>query len=414
MDYQQRAYYDAMRRSQEASMRRSHEQQQQFHQQQRSSAPSNPYAGGGGQHGQHGYGHGYTPGTSRDSRDSRDSRGSRGSSEGLRMSGGAEMAGVGIFFQQEPNTGKVYVANIVQGGSADRSGVIRVNDVIVKVDDEDVQGQPLSTLRNLILGKQGSYVVLAFRRMTGTELYYFDVELVRGSPEYFESLKKSQAIADEKDKLINQVRQQEVEIQQLKQANTMIRTSASSQSSHTAPVPRPTEVPGGDPLARELEIKTQELQQMQEKLRAAKEDKENAASIQVDAESAVQKLRTENARLATTLEAAKASIDQIDRRLQSDQDAWNEEIRRLECAAQPLKTKISANANLEGENQRLKAELAQRKQRQEDAARKLPNITAGIEGSVGVSDESATLLKELLPFMDSLHNQMIVTFKSDK
>ena len=42
--------------------------------------------------------------------------------------------------------------------------------------------------------------------MTGTELYYYDVELVRGSPEYFESLKKSQAIAEEKEKLINQVR----------------------------------------------------------------------------------------------------------------------------------------------------------------------------------------------------------------
>jgi hypothetical protein len=89
-----------------------------------------------------------------------------------------------------------------------RSGVIRVNDVIVKVDDEDVQGQPLSILRTLILGKQGTYVVLAFRRMTGTELYYFDVELVRGTPEYFESLKKNQAIQDEKDKLLNQVRQQ--------------------------------------------------------------------------------------------------------------------------------------------------------------------------------------------------------------
>ena len=124
---------------------------------------------------------------------------------------------MGIFFQQEPNTGKVYVANIVPGGSADRSGVIRVNDVIVKVDDEDVQGQPLSTLRNLILGKQGSYVVLAFRRMTGTELYYFDVELVRGTPEYFESLKKSQAVADEKEKLLMQVRQQEQDIRALKQ-----------------------------------------------------------------------------------------------------------------------------------------------------------------------------------------------------
>ena len=85
--------------------------------------------------------------------------------------------------------------------------MIRVNDVIVKVDEEDVQGQPLSTLRNLILGKQGTYVVLAFRRMTGTELYYYDVELVRGTPEYFEALKKAQAIQEEKEKLLNQVGQ---------------------------------------------------------------------------------------------------------------------------------------------------------------------------------------------------------------
>lgn len=41
--------------------------------------------------------------------------------------------------------------------------------------------------------------------MTGSELYYFDVELVRGSPEYFESLKKTQAVADEKEKLLMQV-----------------------------------------------------------------------------------------------------------------------------------------------------------------------------------------------------------------
>ena len=47
---------------------------------------------------------------------------------------------MGIFLQQVPTSGRVYVANIVEKGSADRSGVIRVNDVIVKVEDEDVQG----------------------------------------------------------------------------------------------------------------------------------------------------------------------------------------------------------------------------------------------------------------------------------
>ena len=181
------------------------------------------------------------------------------------------------------------MANIVPSGSADRSGVIRVNDVIVKVDDEDVQGQPLSTLRNLILGRQGSYVVLAFRRMTGTELYYFDVELLRGSPEYFESLKKTQAIADEKEKLITQVRQQEQEIQQLKQTSSVLRTSAGSMPSSMGQPAMTTEQ-----LMRELQTKMQEAKRLDELMKQTKED----SMIQKDAEQALDSLRSENRRYA--------------------------------------------------------------------------------------------------------------------
>ena len=182
------------------------------------------------------------------------------------------------------------MANIVPSGSADRSGVIRVNDVIVKVDDEDVQGQPLSTLRNLILGRQGSYVVLAFRRMTGTELYYFDVELLRGSPEYFESLKKTQAIADEKEKLITQVRQQEQEIQQLKQTSSVLRTSAGSMPSSMGQ-PAMT----AEQLMRELQTKMQEAKRLDELMKQTKED----SMIQKDAEQALDSLRSENRRYAS-------------------------------------------------------------------------------------------------------------------
>jgi hypothetical protein len=202
---------------------------------------------------------------------------------------------VGIFFQQEPNTGKVYVANIVPGGSADRSGVIRVNDVIVKVDDEDVQGQPLSTLRNLILGRQGSYVVLAFRRMTGTELYYFDVELLRGTPEYFESLKKKQANADEKEKLITQVRQQEQEIQHLKQTN--LRSSGGSSGGMPLPMPAPVSNVTIEHWTRELQMKVQEAKRLEEMIKQTKED----SILQNDAENAAQSLRSENRRYSRCL-----------------------------------------------------------------------------------------------------------------
>jgi len=42
------------------------------------------------------------------------------------------------------------------GGSAERDGTCQVGDMIIAVDDREVMGEPLSALRNLILGNQGS------------------------------------------------------------------------------------------------------------------------------------------------------------------------------------------------------------------------------------------------------------------
>lgn len=89
----------------------------------------------------------------------------------------------------------------MKGGSADRSAVIRVGDVVVRVDHENVEGQPLSTLRTRILGAQGSYVTLGFRRRDGLDTTFYDVPLMRGSPEYFESMKATQPLQDEIDRL---------------------------------------------------------------------------------------------------------------------------------------------------------------------------------------------------------------------
>ena len=111
------------------------------------------------------------------------------------------LAGVGIFFQQDSDTNEVFVKTIVKGGSADRSGILRVGDVVVRVEHENVEGQPLSTLRTRILGQQGSFVTLGFRRRDGMETTFFDVPLMRGSPEFFDSMKATQPLQDEIDRL---------------------------------------------------------------------------------------------------------------------------------------------------------------------------------------------------------------------
>ena len=117
---------------------------------------------------------------------------------------------IGVHLVQDTISSKLVVSHLVPGGSADRfesfltcfkqilmsrsicrSGIIRIHDAIVKIDDEDIQGQPMPVISGLIAGKQGTFVVIAFRRMTGKEIFYYDVELERGSSEYFSSMDRS-------------------------------------------------------------------------------------------------------------------------------------------------------------------------------------------------------------------------------
>lgn len=156
-------------------------------------------------------------------------------------------AGVGIFFQQEGD-GSVVVKTIVSGGSAEREGSVMVGDQILSVDQHRVVGEPLSVLRGLILGPQGSYVKLSFQRKdlgevkarfsptfslfhlfpipsslspaphpwpsirphshaANPQVHTFDIRLMRGSAEYLQSLTSSKSIEDEIDQLRLQLRQ---------------------------------------------------------------------------------------------------------------------------------------------------------------------------------------------------------------
>ena len=78
------------------------------------------------------------------------------------------------------------------------------------VDGRDVIGEPVSVLRSLLLGHEGSTVVLTFARAVEadadgapdgateigqTVIAKFDVELVRGAPEYFARMETSRRSA---------------------------------------------------------------------------------------------------------------------------------------------------------------------------------------------------------------------------
>ena len=159
----------------------------------------------------------------------------------------AVQAGVGIFFQQEAD-GSVYVKTVVSGGSAEREGAVRVGDMILAVDDREVGapllcprpatpqcaplcdapagawsshdtlcgnyapvqvlGEPLSTLRGLILGPQGSRVKLSFeRREANGEAHQFECALVRGTAEYLNGMSAPRGMEDDVDEARLQLRQ---------------------------------------------------------------------------------------------------------------------------------------------------------------------------------------------------------------
>ncbi len=77
------------------------------------------------------------------------------------------------------------------------AGRVRVGDVLCGIDGRDVIGEPMSILRSILLGQEGTSVVLTFARAVEEDVSSnghdagksvvakFDVDLIRGSPEYF-------------------------------------------------------------------------------------------------------------------------------------------------------------------------------------------------------------------------------------
>ena len=56
----------------------------------------------------------------------------------------------------------VVVKQLVPRGSADRAGVVRVGDQLLRVGDEDVSRQTVASMRHLIIGEVGSFCDIAF------------------------------------------------------------------------------------------------------------------------------------------------------------------------------------------------------------------------------------------------------------
>jgi len=115
--------------------------------------------------------------------------------------GESELQGVGVYLQWNYETGEAFVRDVTPGSSADKCGMLRAGDVLLGLSEhgaplESVAGLKLRSLRERILGRKGSYVNMHFSRSRDHGAS-FEVELMRGSPDYLALSELSEALEEQ-------------------------------------------------------------------------------------------------------------------------------------------------------------------------------------------------------------------------
>jgi len=141
--------------------------------------------------------------------------------QGQLVAGGASdpgHAGVGLFFQQKHgDQDKVFVKQVVKGGSAEKEGTVQVGDILKTVDGKMCPS--MADLRGHILGEVGTFVALTFVREgpNGTESNY-EVSLMRANAEYFGQLQQKARMQEEVERLRQALVRAEQELETLRGA----------------------------------------------------------------------------------------------------------------------------------------------------------------------------------------------------
>uniref|UniRef100_A0A7S4P6I8 PDZ domain-containing protein n=1 Tax=Guillardia theta TaxID=55529 RepID=A0A7S4P6I8_GUITH len=319
----------------------------------------------------------------------------------------SNLAGVGIFFQQDSDSNEVFVKTIVKGGSADRSGVIRMGDVVVRVDHDNVEGQPLAILRTGILGTQGTYVTLGFRRREGADITYYDVPLMRGSPEYFESLKATQPLQDEIDRLKRQ--NSHLETQKAHDAAELLRYRQHMDQQRKDFDQKYLDM--NDLMAR----KDEEIARLKQELNSTGDSRREATAIRNDLLKLKESYK-DDARKAEEKENLRMQyIEDLKKKMEEERQRMESQIRKLE---QDLRNERRMREDAELRENRLVEDMRRkmeddksRKLKEQEARSKFDNERKRVQEALKLNETIAQKLKEVEPSMTQLHMQLYVPEK---
>eukprot|EP00961_Rhodomonas_salina_P075802 1017174-Rhodomonas_salina.4 len=89
--------------------------------------------------------------------------------------------GIGAYFQKSnADPQGLAVKSLLANSPAQNSGKIKVGDIILSVDGQNVYGKKLAELAEVLLGPPGSEVTLEFKNEKSSNKY--SVKMVRGIP----------------------------------------------------------------------------------------------------------------------------------------------------------------------------------------------------------------------------------------
>ena len=94
-----------------------------------------------------------------------------------RLKHDAVVIGVGISLDDT-----LVVDELARGCAADKSGSVKVGDTIIAVNGNKSLTAALA--KELVLGQQGTYATISFKRTEGSDVRTFKVQLMRGSADY--------------------------------------------------------------------------------------------------------------------------------------------------------------------------------------------------------------------------------------
>jgi len=95
--------------------------------------------------------------------------------DAMMESSSGSFEGIGCYMTQDPDTMEVYVSHPMRNSPAEAAG-LKVNDIIVTVDDEDISGQDINLVVSKIRGPKGTNVKLGIKRSGKDDIIEFTIE----------------------------------------------------------------------------------------------------------------------------------------------------------------------------------------------------------------------------------------------